>query len=279
MSDGTVGPGNSEIVTPIGAELSDNSASNTQVTAEPSVVDIADENTLIRVKGSDKPVKYGEHIRGFQSQFTKASQRAAQLERDVATRDARLAEIERQQNLQRTQSQQPQAGQDIYSQLEALPYLDGKMAAQVVQGIGSQIQQRDQIMLGLLNQVKSLKEIVGGLHGSAQNSSFEAKIDRHLSEGGYSPALKDLATELYLAYEPGPDLDQAFPQLLADRVAQIRASFESERTQALNAARKQPFVPGRGGSVGPSKPLTLDPRADSRTIADQLWNAMQVEGT
>lgn len=240
---------------------------NTPSPAEPSVID-ANDDTLIRVKGSDKPVKFGDHVRGFQSQFTKASQEAARYKKEVADYKEKVAALERA----RSQPAQPQnQTPDVFAQLEALPYLDGKHAAEVVRNIGAQIGQRDQVLIAALKQIQQLKGIVGELHGNHTNQSFEAKIGKWVADGGYDPGYTDLAKEIYLAYE-GDDLDSEFPQIFKARVEQMEKLFDAKRQAAIRGARKPAFVPGKGAVVGPSKPLEVKADASAREIADMFWN-------
>jgi len=238
--------------------------------AEPSVIDV-DENALIRVKGSDKPIKFGEYGRNFQSQFTKASQRAAQLERELqAERQARQRyEQERQAAAQRGQAN-PQ--DDIFAKLQQLPYVSGEDAVGIVRSIGQQIQQRDQITLALAKELQKVRSVVGTLHETHSGAAFEQKINNFLSQGGFNPdKYRNFAKKLYLAYEPGEELDAEFPQILAAEIEELKRTFEAERTEAVNRARRVPFVPGKGGQAGPSRPLELDPKASAKEIADKLW--------
>ena len=237
--------------------------------AEPQAIDL-DENALIRIKGSNKPVKFGEHVRGFQSQFTKASQKAAELERQLQARDAQLQRYEQARQRASQQGQQP----DVFESLRALPYLKGEDAVEIVQSIGQQIQQRDQVLLAALQQMQQMQRVLSGLNDTSTEASFDAKITRFLSEGGYDAGLKNFAKELYVAYE-GDDLDQDFPRILKERLDEIQTVLDTQKQAKLRAARGMPFVPGKGGQAGPSKPLTLAPDASPRMIADQLWDQLQ----
>lgn len=257
------------------AGLEPASSGSSAPVAEPSVIEV-DDNSLIKPKGLDKPIKYGEHVKGLQSQFTKASQRAAQLERELAARDARLQELERARN-QATQ-QQPASSEDIYASLRELPYLTGEDAVNVVQSIGEQLRQRDMVLLSALKQMQQMQRIVSTLGETHSNQSFESKIQGFLQQGGYDPAYADLAKEIYLAYE-GDDLDNEFPQIFASRVEQIEKLLEAKRASKLAAARKQPFVPGKGGQAAPSKPLQIKPNASPREIADELFGSWNESGT
>jgi hypothetical protein len=122
----------------------------------------------------------------------------------------------------------------------------------------------------MLNQMKQMKGVLDNLHRNHTTSSFDAKIDKWLTENQWNPELRDLAKEVYLAYE-GDDLDQEFPRIFAQRVDQMRKAFESERQSKLNNARKMPFIPGKGGATGPSKPLEIK-GSNPRDVSDQLWD-------
>lgn len=242
---------------------------------EPQVFDASDD-TLIRIKGQDKPVKFGDHVKGFQSQFTKASQRAAQLEAKL--REESAARQRYEQELQQFRQQGQQKGQgDVYDALRQLPYLTGEHAVEVVQSIGQQLQQRDQVLLATLKQLKEMKQIVNGLHQSSSSSAFEAKLDKFVADAGLGKEYGNFARELYLAYE-GDDLDQEFPRILSERVEELRKAFSGERERKIREARPQPFVPGRGGNTGPTKPLEIKPGARASEIADLLFPGLQDHG-
>ncbi len=258
---------------PIGAEPS----TSTSV-AEPSTPLELSDDTLIKVKGSDKPVKFSDHTRGFQAQFTKASQEAARLKQELAARDAKLAEFERSRNQSQQQSQ-PQGGQeDIFSSLEKLPYLSGPEAAKVVQSIQQQIQGRDKILVAALQQMQKMSQIVNGLHETSQGQSFDSKINNWLKAGGYPAEASELAKEIYLAYE-GDDLDNEFPQIFDQRWKQINSIIDAQRRSQLEAARRSPFVPGKGGQTGPNAPLQLKGNESAKQLADNLWGQWGNPGT
>jgi len=243
---------------------------------EPTAIDLNDD-ALIRVKGSDKPVKFGDHVRGFQSQFTKASQEAARLKKELADREARIQRYEQaQRQAQQNQSQGQQ--QDVYASLRSLPYLTGQDAVGVVESISGQLQQRDQILLQALKRMQAMEQRLGGLHENHVNQSFDAKINQWLKEGGYptDPAVTELAKEVYLAYT-GDDLDEEFPQIFKNRWDSVTKVFESQRQQKIQANKRQPFIPGKGSTVGPSKPLEIKPDANARDIAEQLWGSWRNE--
>lgn len=234
----------------------------------PEALEVSDDS-LIRVAGSDKPVKFGEHVKGFQAQFTKASQRAARLEQELQTERQARQQLEQSQR----QATQVTGSADPYEQLRQLPYLDGQQAAAVVESIAGQIRQRDMILLGALQQMQQMQQIVQQLNSSAVSANWEGQIDRWLQDGGYPAEAKDLAKEIYLAYE-GDNLNEEFPEIFKARWNQIEKLIDARRQASLRQARPT-FVPGRGGNTGPSQPLKLKPSASAQEIADQLWPALE----
>lgn len=229
---------------------------------------------LYRVPGQDKPVKLSDYVRGFQSQATRASQRAAELERKLQEREAALARYEQGQRQQGQQGQAP-AQPGMIQQLESLPYLSGKEAAQVVQSISAEINMRDQVLLAMAKQLQAIQQTVKPMYESSATTAFDTKINGWLQAGGYPQEYSDLAKELYLGYEPGPELDQEFPQILAQRIATVEAALDRKRKQAAEQARRNPFVPGKGGQAQPSKPFGLKPNNNARADADAIWEAIQ----
>ena len=246
--------------------------------AQPSVIEIPDENALIKVKGQEKPVKYGEHIKGFQSQFTKASQRAAQLERELATERQRREQYERERQAAQAQSQATEAG-DVYAALEALPYLNGSQAAQVVRAIASELQTRDRYLAGMTQYIKQMESRLGQLFENHSQSSFDTKISRALEGLGYGPEYKDIAAEVYLAYEPGPELDQEFPNILKARIEAIETALEARKRAAVDRNRQNRFVPGRGGATGPNRPLQFKGTESAAEVTEALWEQLHGSGT
>lgn len=270
----------------IGSETVDSSVqgnSDTVTDTSTDAFDLTDENRLIKVKGQEKPVKFGDHVRGFQSQFTKASQRAARLEQQLQQTTARLQAIERERQQAEARRQFGQQGQpeqsDPFGALEGLSYLSGKEAAQVLRQLTGQFsqgsQQQQMVMAAMLKKLVDLEERHQVLMSNHTQQTFEGKINKWLEAGGFAKEWSDTAKKLYLAYEPGPELDEEFPQLLKEHIEGIQKVIEAQRAQKLNQARRQPFVPGRGSNVGPSKALEIDPAASPREVADMLWSSLK----
>ncbi len=251
---------------PLGTVPSGGGASN--ISAEPQPIEL-DDNSVIRIKGSDKTVPFKD-VRGFQAQFTKASQEAARLKQEL--QNERITRQKYESEMQKLRSAQPQAGQapDVYDALRKLPYVTGEDAVGMVQGIAQSIQQRDQVLLATLKQLQQMQQLVNGLQQNHTSSTFETKITGWLKDGGYDPGYADLAKEIYLAYE-GDDLDTEFPQIFANRVKQIETLIATKKAASLAQNRRSPFVPGKGGQAGPSKPLEIKANATAKEVADLLW--------
>lgn len=254
----------------------------TDTSAAPTPIELKDDS-FVKIPGMEKPVKYGEHYRGLQGQLTKASQRAAELERRYAEAQARLEERERA--LQRT-SQPQQTPQNpalgLVDKLRELPYLTGAEAAEAIQSVigqvgqfGTELQRRDLALQVLYHQLKATRDMVNNLQSNHTNSAFENKISRWVGELGLPPEAKELAQEIYLAYE-GDDLDSEFPNILRNRWDQLMSIARATEKARVDNARRLPFVPGKGGQGVPSKPLQDKlAKASPAQVADELWDAMQ----
>lgn len=250
---------------PIGAVPSEGTPSPSQ---DPQPIRLGSD-ALIQIEGQEKPVKFSDYTRGFQSQFTKASQRAAQLERELqAEREAR----QRFEQAQRGQQPQNSPEQDLLAKLREKPYLSGEEAAEVVQSIVSQFGQRDKVLVAALQRMQEMNEKLGGLYQNHTQQSFSSKIDKWLTDSGYGPDAREIAQEIYLAYE-GDDLDQEFPRIFTERMKQLEAMFEARKRAAVEKARRMPFVPGRGGQASPSQPLQFKGNESPAQIAEALWQA------
>jgi hypothetical protein len=268
MADETIGGGDTSV------SSGSSAVDNTNATAEAQPLEL-DDNAVIRFKGSDKPIPVKD-VRGFQAQFTRASQRAAELERQLQARQAQIQQYERERAAaaQRQSQSQGQSQADVFAALRELPYLDGQTAVQVVEGITNEIRQRDRVLLAALQQMQKMQQVLGRLNETHTNAGFDAKINKWLTDGGYPVEAADLAKEIYLAYE-GDNLDQEFPEIFKNRWEQVVRAIEAQRAAKVAQNRRNPFVPGKGGQAGPNRPLQPNPAATAAETADMLWEAMQ----
>src|SRR3990167_2902401 len=93
------------------------------------------EDSMVKLPGAKDPVRYGDHYRGFQSEFTKRSQEAATLRAEKAKLTQQIADYQRRlQAGQQQQGQQrpPNKLAELGAQLKSLTYLNGEQAASVV---------------------------------------------------------------------------------------------------------------------------------------------------
>ena len=255
------------------ASGSSNSGGNsTGDTGGNSVIELT-ENSMVRLPGAKDPVRYGDHYRGFQSEFTKRSQETARSREQVATLTQQLQRFQQQQQQQPPQ-QAPNPNVELAQQLKQLPYLKGEDAARLTEHIANQLAERDKsleqrdLAISLMyKQMKQLASQVTQLTGRTTNSDFDSKMATFAKQGGNLPI--NFVKELYMAYE-GDDLDAEFPRILRERVNELNGHFKNAEKTRVELARRQPFVPGKGGNGSAGKPLNLA-RASSKQLADAFF--------
>src|SRR3990167_10703445 len=101
------------------------------------------EDSMVKLPGAKDPVRYGDHYKGFQSEFTKRAQEAAALRAEKAKLTAQIQDQQRRLQAQH----QPQQGQqnqqsklaELGAELKSLTYLNGEQAANVVNHVMQEI--------------------------------------------------------------------------------------------------------------------------------------------
>lgn len=259
-------------------------ASEPATPSEPTPVEIA-EDTLVKLPGSDKPVKYGEYYRGFQANHTKATQEAANYRRQYEQAQNALQQREQllrqyEQALRQNQGGGRQQPPSVIDKLRQLSYLSGEEAAAVVEDLtgrfgqyDQELQRRDLALVMLHKQLQDLKRNVGVFNEQRVSQDFDGKIGRWINELGLPAEAKDFASELYLAYE-GEDLDTEFPNILKQRWEQLAQAVRQIDRKKVEEARRLPFTPGKGGTASPSQPLNQGFKS-AREIAEQMWPLME----
>jgi hypothetical protein len=244
---------------------------------EPQPIDVDPDNTYIRIKGQDKPIKFGDYGRDFQARFTRATQESAQLKRQL---QAIQAEKTNWEASQRGGQNQPggSANQDVFGDLKKLPYLNGEQAHAMAQSIAEQIKTRDMVTLGMLKQFQALKSTVEQLNGAHVNNRFEGVISGAMKQHGIPDELKDWAKEVYLAYE-GDDLDSEYPTIIQNRWEQMKKVLSAQQKVQLEQAKARKWVPGVGGNAVPSKPLQFKGDESASSVAESLWESLQGSDT
>lgn len=268
---------------PVGAESTPSPSSNT-----PSAIELQDDS-LVKLPGSDKPVKWGDHHKGFQSEFTKKAQAASKLEAEL--KQARETISQREDAMRRLYAeyqrlQQPQnQPQDPLAELQNLGYLDGPTAYRLAQHLSQQfggyqqeLQRRDQAILLMANRLKQLNDMVNGFQSRNMETEFEGKIGKWLDDLGYDREdWGEFARDVALSHEQGNDFDEVMPTKIKERIERAIANAETLKRKRIEAARKAPFTPGRGGQGAASKPLSLAGKP-SKEVADILWDQMNKGG-
>lgn len=279
---------------PIGAELvSGGNGSERQPGVPGSIhgsapVDLNDDS-MVRIPGQDQPVRYGDLYKRLQGDYTKKTQAAAAAEKKLRADQQAWQQSRQQQEdslrstaaalLQRQQQGNAPAGGDFMAKLEAAPYLDGKTAAQILRTIQTEgfgnvvkaIQDRDTVMTQQNSRIVQLERIVQQLSGVHQGSALDSRIGAVLKDLDIPEEAADWAKEIYSAYE-GDDLDEQFPQILQERWTQLE-QLQRRRNQArVDANRRQPFLPGKGGNGTAAKPIQMRGDENAREMADLLWD-------
>lgn len=245
--------------------------------AASSHIDLSDDS-LVRLPGAKEPVKWGDHYRGFQAEFTRSKQAQARLKQELDQVKAALQQREAAQR-STTAAQQPKPGADLLAKIKSLQYLSGEDAAGVVEHIMGQIDgvknqdlaRRDMALALIYKRLQAAEQALQHTTGRASQSDFETKISRWVADAGYDDDATQIAKEMYLAYEPTPELDEEFPRMFKERMEQLERASRKRLEAVREKKRQLPFVPGKGGNGAAGGPLADLKRADHRQVADKLW--------
>ena len=183
------------------------------------VIELSDDS-MVKLPGAKDPVRYGDHYRGFQSEFTKRAQEAAGLRAEKAKLTQQLQDHQRrlQQQNQQGQASKPNRLQELAGQLKSLTYLNGEQASQVVEnvmqelaGSSQELQKRDMAIALMYKQLKQMGSVLSGLQGRHAQGDFDTKIAKFVKETGLPDKATNWAKKLYLAYEgdDGPNMPAA----------------------------------------------------------------------
>lgn len=261
-------------------------SSGTTVDTTPTPIELNDDS-FVTIKGLDKPVKFGDHYRGLQGNFTKTAQKAAKLEQELKEAKQRNTEFEdRISRFQQPQNQnQPAQEEDLAAQFEQLPYMNGQDAAKLAKAVMAKLQTtnqglavRDKILMALAQKLDTLQKGYGTLSERDTQSQFNGKITKVLDDLGYGPEFKDIAEEIYLAYE-GDDLDTEFPSLFKNRIEQLNKAFQARSKAKIDSARSKGFsFPTKGGN-GNANGKVNNANKSAKQMADELWDSIQGSGS
>lgn len=248
------------------------------------------------------PSQMGTWPKEAQAEFTRRTQQIAD--------ERRQWEQERQQYQQQQQTWQQQqkayaqalytllarAGQaggqpqghgqqqtDRFGNVREMPYVDGQTLVQTLEQMrqelssaGVQPQQIQQItgaMNLLMRQNADLKKQVEGITTDRRMGDFESTIEKTRQQFKLPEHTTEWLKDIYLSYEPGPDIEREFPNIVRERLEALRKTVRDLDRQEAEAARASRF-PRRGGAVSPSGPLHEEFKP-AREMAKELWASFQ----
>jgi hypothetical protein len=173
--------------------------------------------------------------------------------------------------MQQQHSQQPQVdpAHAVLSKIRSLSYLSGEEAAGVLEQFVSANRQQQTIAYLLAKRIADLEQSLSGVRGDWANNTFQSKIAKVREQLEIPEDWQQNLEELYLAYE-GDDLDQQFPEIAKKWYERTTSTFAKLEKARLEAARKTPFIPGKGGQGTPSKPLQLTGAESASEQADKV---------
>ena len=187
---------------------------------------------------------------------------------------------QQQQQYQQSQQQQQQSGQQqsLVEQLQSMPYLDGKTAAQLVERImgdgispmQQQLQQSQQLIAQLHQQNQTLQNQFGQNQGKQAERELEAKFTELRTQHNLpdDEAVTEFMRDVYFSHE-GDDLSEKYPDMLGQRLDGLRKAFRDMDRRAAVKAKESPF-PSRGGESSLTSGKTGGYK-DPQARADELW--------
>jgi hypothetical protein len=207
------------------------------------------DDSEILLPGATAPVKYKDFVGGYvpKADLTRMRQQdRAQLTQQQKALEAEKATLQRaaREVTARFGQQSPQ-GQDLYAQLEALPYVDGKTQATIVKHIVGAMQQYQQA-LGLMQQrVQQMEQGYGTLSGQSRVSQVQglfsaARNNLKLPNNEKANALIEDVYHAHQGWDQVPHAEAVaeLQRLVAQRLDYARTIVNEENQQRAAAARQ-----------------------------------------
>ena len=215
-----------------------------------------------------------------QAAYTKKTQALAEERKAWDSQRTQQAQQLQQYANQLKQQQQQQAGQQqsLVEQLQSMPYLDGKTAAQLVERIvgdgispmQQQLQQSQQLIAQLHQQNQTLQNQFGQNQGKQAERELEAKFTELRTQHNLpdDEAVTEFMRDVYFSHE-GDALSEKYPDMLGQRLDGLRKAFRDMDRRAAAKAKESPF-PSRGGESSLTSGKTGGYK-DPQARADELW--------
>jgi hypothetical protein len=229
-------------------------------------------DSLVIPPGAKAPIKYSEYIGGY---MPKAEYDTWQTTRTEAEKRliAEAARLDRQaERSRRTEDPPP----DPFKSVEDLELVDGKTLAQLARqgfgGVAKQIGDQQRMILTLQKQITDVAKSTKSYHTERNERDYYKRIDDAVSALAVDPEIakmtefpemRELAQDIYGSFEPGAELDQKLPTLLAGRIEKLRAIFRAmDRADAKKQVEKLRTPPAHGRVVVDGKPGRLESNSD-----------------
>jgi chromosome segregation ATPase len=234
---------------------------------QPSSALDVNHDSVLRFEGKEIPFS---KLRGLESEHTKATQALSEARRQASAYQQAIQERDAQiQRFRQAAGTQPNAQADALAQLRALSYVSGEEAAGIVEHMQGQNRQLQAIAYMLAQKIAQLEQNVSGVTGQYANQNFSSKIAKFRDQLQIPERFQKRLEELYLAYE-GDDLDDEFPRIAKEWYDDIQAGFQDVQKARIEAARRGPFIPGKGGQGSPSRPLEMKGNETPAEQAEQV---------
>lgn len=169
--------------------------------------------------------------------------------------DLLVAEARRLDGLQRQsgQQQQRQPQRDAFADVEDAPVIDGATFAKLSrQGFGGIAQQMQQLSALVARQQQMLQQVQGHIGTSNEeraSTEFQGRLDKALGTveiKGFTgrvdvkdPAIRQVAENLYLSYEPDSWRPGEYEKMLGDTLSNIYAGFMRMQKSAADTGRER----------------------------------------
>jgi len=256
-----------------------------------------DDDALIRVPDQDEPVSWKEWRANHVplSEYTKGRQELAEQRKQIDQERQRGEQFLREQwaQLQQVQAQmqsqaQPQTRaeqaratrfQQVMQRLQQKGWADGKdleeafdaareSVGEMLSPVQRRLQDQEDVLRLMWQHYQQMQQQVGTLGQTHSQQSIEQLFNPLREE--FPWANDEVFRDIYHSYE-GDDLNEAFPQIVRERLSGISKSYQDYLKNKRAEAKKR-GIPSVGGRAAPSLNVkkNLTPQEYARDVFAQL---------